>query len=182
MSDCTPSRMPDHRVATEEDARAWLRELREHEPRGERQRHQAEERLERDDDVRERRLGHHAAVPDRRHRLDAEEVRVSEAPGPGVLDAAVEVIDRREDGVRAQVADEDDREENPPGGRQKEMVEVRQRAPGDPDLDHRVLVRAAAESAGPSMLRHSPEKDRPRTPAAVRPHAACRRATHRRRR
>src|SRR5579883_2928223 len=109
----------------EEHARGRTGELGEHEARDDRQAEQPDERLGCDQDVSAQGPRRPLAVPDGRQRLDAEEERIDERAGTGVLDAvAAREIREREKRVDPYVERREGREQPRPRAREQEEVGI----------------------------------------------------------
>jgi hypothetical protein len=127
----------DHHVPAEEHARGRAGELGEDEAGHEGQAEQADERLERHEQVRRQPPRRHLAVADGGHGLDAEEEGVGEVAGSRLLDAVSDgEVAAGEEQVRAQVREEHEREELDPRGGEQGVVGVVQLRVAHADGDH----------------------------------------------
>ena len=148
------------------------REAREEQAGRQREAHQADERLDRHQQVDQHAVRGHPAVADRRERLHAEEERVLEAlerragvPAVERVRAAQEV-EQGEQQVRGEVAGRDQREEARPGDREQGVVE-RERAEERQPLAHDVEAAVAVEQPALALLRDAvPKPKSPRTSSA----------------
>ena len=125
------------RMAREQDPRGRPRELGEHQAGRGRDEEDPANDFRDHEEVRERGLGRELAVPDRAHRLDAEEEGVEERSGPRIGDSSRPGIERRESQVGEQEGRDDEGQREAPGGPQEPVIDVAGLGARQPDHDRR---------------------------------------------